>query len=233
MSSTVASRSASSSAQAGAVRASAFDLRVGGSLLFVAGSVILLGIITAEALYTGPYSTGVNQISDLGGTEPPGSIILQPAATIFDVSMVAVGLLVLMASTLVHRVFRRRSVTIPLALLGAGALGVGLFPGNTGSPHALCAMTTFLSGGAAAITGGRLASGPFRYLSIALGAIALLTLASYIALGDASPMAGLGIGGLERWIVYPIVLWVTGFGAYLAGLADGERSWPGVAGRSS
>jgi hypothetical protein len=27
----------------------------------------------------------------------------------------------------------------------------------------------------------------------------------------------LGIGGLERWIAYPILLWVTGFGGYLIG----------------
>jgi hypothetical membrane protein len=199
---------------------------MGGALLFVAGAVILLGIITAESLYPGTYSTGASQISDLGGSEPPNSVILQPSATIFDVSMMVVGLLVLAASVLVQRAFGRRSVTIPLAALGAGALGVGVFPGNTGSIHAVFAMITFIAGGVAAIGGGRVARGPFRYLSTALGAIALLTLCSYVLLGEASPMATLGLGGLERWIVYPIVLWVTGFGAYLAGRADGEGSAP-------
>jgi hypothetical membrane protein len=220
MSATTASGAASSGARAALARSWARDLRLGGALLFLAGSVILLGIITAEALYTAPYSTGGNQISDLGGTEPPNSVVLQPAATVFDLSMAAVGLLVLASAVPVHRGLGRRSVTIPLAVLGAGALGVGLFPGNTGSPHAVFAMTTFISGGVAAITGGRWARGPFGALSVALGAVALLTLASYIALGAASPMARLGIGGLERWIVYPIVLWVIGFGAYLAGRAD-------------
>jgi hypothetical protein len=28
-------------------------------------------------------------------------------------------------------------------------------------------------------------------------------------------MAQLGEGGLERWIVYPIVLWLVAFGSYL------------------
>ncbi len=27
----------------------------------------------------------------------------------------------------------------------------------------------------------------------------------------------LGLGGLERWIAYPILLWITGFGGYLMG----------------
>ncbi len=198
------------------------DLRLGGGLLLVAGATILMGIITAEALYPGTFSTGANEISDLGGTRPPDSVILQPSATIFDVSMMAIGLLVMAGSWFVHRAFGWRSVTIPLTVLGVGALGVGLFPGNTGDPHAIFAMITFVSGGIAALTAARVASGPFRYLSYAFGAVSLGTLVSYMLLGDASPMAGLGIGGIERWIVYPIVLWVTAFGGYLSGRADGR-----------
>ena len=70
-------------------RAWASDLRLGGGLLFVAGATILMGIITAEALYPGTFSTGANEISDLGGTRPPNSVILQPSATIFNLSMTA------------------------------------------------------------------------------------------------------------------------------------------------
>jgi hypothetical membrane protein len=134
--------------------------------------------------------------------------------------MIAIGLMVIVAGVLVHRALGRRSVTIPLVILGIGARGVGLFPGPTGTPHALVAMTTFVSGGIAAITGSRVATGPFRYLSIGLGAVALLTLASYMVLGEGSPFAVFGLGGLERWIVYPVVIWVTAFGGWLAGRAE-------------
>jgi hypothetical membrane protein len=203
-------------------RTRAIDLRIGGTLLVLAGSTILMGIITAEALYPGAFSTGGNEISDLGGTRPPDSVVLQPSAAIFDLSMVAIGLLIMSASWFVQGALGRRSVTIPIAVLGFGALGVGLFPGNTGTPHALFAMTTFVAGGVAAVSAGRVATGPFRMLSVLLGATALVTLGLYVLLGDASPMARLGIGGVERWIVYPIVLWVVAFGGYLSGRAEGE-----------
>jgi hypothetical membrane protein len=203
-------------------RTRASDLRLGGGLLFVAGATILMGIITAEALYPGTFSTGTNEISDLGGTRPPNSVILQPSATIFDVSMMLIGVLVFAGSWFVQRAFGRRSVTIPLAVLGVAALGVGLFPGNTGTPHAIFAMVTFISGGIAAISTARLTRAPFRYLSFFLGAASLATLGMYMLLGDGSPMALLGIGGVERWIVYPVVLWITAFGGYLSGRADGR-----------
>ncbi len=137
--------------------------------------------------------------------------------------MVAVGILVIAAAWFVHGAFGRRSVTIPIAVLGIGALGVGLFPGNTGNPHAIFAMVTFIAGGIAAISAARVASGPFRWVSLVLGAVSLATLASYMVLGDGVPMAVMGIGGIERWIVYPVILWVVAFGGYLSGVAEGDR----------
>ena len=204
------------------------NMRLGGGLLVVAGATVLMGIITAEALYPGTFSTGANEISDLGGTRPPSSVILQPSATIFNLSMTLIGILVIAGSWFVQRAFGRRSVTIPIAVLGVAALGVGLFPGNTGTPHALFAMVTFISGGIAAISAARLTSAPFRYLSFFLGAASLATLGMYMLLGDGSPMALLGIGGVERWIVYPVVLWITAFGGYLSGRADGRSETAAV-----
>ncbi len=200
----------------------ATDLRLGGSLLIIAGVTILMGIITAEALYPSAYTTGGSEISDLGGTRPPNSLIFQPSAMIFDVSMAAIGILVMAGSWFVHRAFGRRSVTIPLTILGIGALGVGLFPGNTGAPHQMFAMVTFVAGGVAAISAARVTTAPFRFVSLLLGAVSLVTLTSTLVLGDGSPMTALGIGGIERWIVYPVILWVIAFGGYLSGRADGD-----------
>ena len=209
---------------AAAGRAWATDLRLGGSLLTIAGVTILMGIMTAEALYPNVYTTGGSEISDLGGTRPPNSLIFQPSATIFDVSMAAIGILLIAGSWFVHRAFGRRSVTIPLTVLGIGALGVGLYPGNTGAPHQIFAMITFMAGGVVAVSAARVTTAPFRLVSLLLGAVSLATLTSTLFLGDGAPMTALGIGGIERWIVYPVILWVIAFGGYLSGRADGDRT---------
>ena len=143
---------------------------------------------------------------------------------IFDLSMAAIGILVMAGSWFVHRAFGRRSVTVPMTVLGIGALGVGIFPGNTGTPHAIFAMVTFVAGGVAAVSAARVTTAPFRLISYLLGTVSLLTLTSYILLGDSSPMAAIGIGGIERWIVYPVILWVIAFGGYLSGRADGATT---------
>jgi hypothetical membrane protein len=189
---------------------------IAGALLFIVGVLAFLGIITAEALYPG-YSTSQNQISDLGATQPPNSIIMQPSATIFDTTMIISGLLIIAAAYCIHLAFRSRAVTVSLALFGIGVLGVGIFPGNYGDLHAIFALLTFVAGGLSAIVAYKVETSPFRYFSAVLGAISLLNLFLYFVLGESSPFVAFGLGGLERWIVYPILLWVTGFGGYLMG----------------
>jgi hypothetical membrane protein len=191
-------------------------VRTAGALLFVAGAVLLMGIITAEALYPAPYTTGGNEISDLGGTRPPEGLVLQPSATIFNLTMIAAGLLVLGAAACLQAGLGRRSTSIVVAVLGIGALGVGVFPGNVAGFHALFALLTFVSGGLAAIVTAAVTRPPFRYLSVLLGAVSLASLVSYVLLGDGAPLAALGTGGVERWVAYPIVIWVTGFGGFLS-----------------
>jgi hypothetical membrane protein len=190
--------------------------KIAGLLLFIAGVVIFLGIPTAETLYPG-YSTAQNMISDLGATEPPNSIIIQPSATIFNISMMICGLCIIISAYFIHRTLYSGTLTLPLALFGTGALGVGIFPGNYGAVHGISALLTFIFGSVAAIMSYKIVTSPFRYFSVVLGSIALLDLLLYYILGASSPFAIFGIGGLERWIAYPIVLWVTGFGGYLMG----------------
>ena len=162
-------------------------------------------------------------ISDLGGTRPPEGLVFQPSATIFNVTMMLTGLLVAIAALVVHRAYGHWSVSTPIAALGLGALAVGIFPGPTGNPHAIAAMVAFFSGGFAAVLSARVVRPPFRYPLLILGVITLTALASYFTLGDANPMWELGVGGAERWVAYPEILWLMGFGGYLAGRVDGAR----------
>ncbi len=191
--------------------------RIAGALLFLAGAAAFMGIITAESLYPSGYTTGGSMISDLGGTEPPNSVVVQPSAAIFDTTMMVTGILIIVGTVSVYAAYRRKSLAIPLVLFGVGALGVGVFPGHTGGVHQLFAQLTFMSGGIAAILSYRSITAPLRYISAGLGAIALVNLSAYIVLQDGWFVAGLGLGGLERWIAYPVVLWVIGIGGYLLG----------------
>ena len=191
-------------------------LVIAGALLFTAGTWAVLGVITAEALYPG-YSTSGNAISDLGASAPPDSIIVQPPAIIFDSTMIAVGLLVVVAAFFVHRHYADLKISVPIGLLGIGVLGVGFFPGNYGTIHALFALIAFVAGGISAIATYWAVKGPFGYISVLLGTVSLLVLASYFAMGASGPFAVLGFGGLERWIAYPLLIWMLGFGGYLMG----------------
>lgn len=190
----------------------------GGILLTLAGATILMGIITAEALYPAAYRTDQNTISDLGGTRPPDSVVVQPSAAIFDTTMVVTGLAIIAAAYLLYRALGRRALAISTGLLGLGVLGVGIFPGNTG-PHPLFAMLTFIAGGIAAIASAPAVSSPLRYVFAGFGAVALAALAAGLFLLDWSPIADLGEGGLERWVAYPVVLWLVGFGSQVAVVA--------------
>jgi hypothetical membrane protein len=207
--------------------------KAAGALLFLAGAVILMGIITAEVLYPADYSTAGNTVSDLGGTRPSeGGVVLQPSATVFDATMVVSGVMIVAAAYGLHRAFGRRAVTIPTGLLGLGVLGVGIFPGNTGL-HPIFALLAFVSGGVAAILSYKVSVSPLRYVVVVLGAIALLMLVLGILgapqpdgmglLGNEGPIVALGPGGLERWVAYPVVLWLTAFGGYLMGPMRSQR----------
>jgi hypothetical membrane protein len=187
-----------------------------GVLLAVAGSAILLGIITAEALYPARYTTFDNEISDLGATKPPDSVILQPSATIFDVTMVVTGLAIAVAAVLLLRTGVARRLAIPTLLAGVGVLGVGVFPGNVGSIHPWFALLAFVAGGVAALTTAFVTPAPLRWVAGTLGAVSLVTLIYTIVAGlDAPIVSDLGDGGTERWVAYPVVLWLVLLGGAL------------------
>lgn len=209
-------------------RSWATDRHLAGLAFFSAGVVIFMGIITAEALYPVAYSTFGNEISDLGGTRPPAGLVFQPSATIFNTAMILTGLFVAFGSFAVHRAFGHWTVTLPIAVLGAGVLLVGIFPGNTGTPHAVSAMVAFFAGGFAAVLSSRVTRAPLRYALGLLGVVNLTLLASYFTLGDANPLWALGVGGAERWVAYPEILWLLGFGGYLAGSSEAEAIEPGT-----
>lgn len=200
--------------------------KLSGTLLLVSGAAILMCIVTAEALYPAAYSTNRNTVSDLAAMRPQ-NLIRQPSADIFNWTMIGVGVLVIMAAYFLYRALQRWAVPVCTALLGLGMVGVGIFPGNHLTPHTLFANLAFAGGGIAAILSWKVLSSPLRYLCLGLGTAALVSMicASDLLINWA-PVARLGEGGIERWIVYPVVLWMVSFGAYLASRHDAPTGPP-------
>lgn len=199
--------------------------RISGTLLVCAGAAILMGIITAEALFPGTYATSHNQISDLGSTWNPGGRVYEPSATIFNTTMLVTGVMITAAAAFLYRASRRRAVTIALSILGLGILLVGIFHGHmvngefsNKGVHPIVALVAFISGPIAALLSARVTRGPFRYVAVTLGLIGLLALVLSGPLGDTH----LGKGGIERWIAYPTILWLVAFGGYILAVGPEE-----------
>lgn len=190
------------------------NLKLSGILFFFAGSLALMGIITAETFYPSGYSTFKNEISDLGATRQPNSVSYEPSSSIFSGVMFFSGLMILTATFNVHKYFKKWSFTIPVILFGLGLVGVGVFPGNIRPYHGMSSMLAFLSGGVTAIMTSKITIAPFKYIGILLGSIALTTWCIAVFLPSLL-VPIIGIGGTERWVAYPLMLCLTGFGGYL------------------
>jgi hypothetical membrane protein len=189
-------------------------------LLMLAGMIFLMAVITAEALFPAAYTTSHNTLSDLGSTWQPGNVVREPSATIFNATMVVTGLMIVGGGASFWRTHNSPPLAIALLLFGVGMFGVGLFPGteinghfSTTGIHPPLSILTFSSGAACAILAYRVTRSPFRYLSGMLGLVALLSLVASGPLGDTK----LGLGGVERWVAYPILLWLVAFGGYVLG----------------
>jgi hypothetical membrane protein len=189
------------------------ELTISGLLLFLAGFLIFMGIITGEVFHKKYFNTRDNYISELAAALPPDTIIPQPSGVIFNTTMIVTGIMIIIGSGLLYISFKRLLVCIPLFLFGFGITGVGICPGYIIPWHGIFALIIFLSGGIVAITSCKIVNSPLRYVFICLGITALLFLFFQKVF-----IPVLGVGGAERWLFYPEVFWLTGFGAYLLGM---------------
>jgi len=176
--------------------------QVTGGFLILAGSgLFLLGMIIAEARYPG-YSVSQNMISDLG---------VGPTALIFNSVTILYGLATIASVFLIRRSLRSIVFVMLLGLSGIGVLGVGLFPEDVGHLHDVSAATAFVFGSLAAVYSSRIFLSPFRYLSGYLGAFSITAVLLFVI----GSYHGLGPGGMERMVAYPIIIWSVGLGGAL------------------
>ncbi len=195
-----------------------------GFLIFLGAAQSILALLVAEALFPG-YSVANNAISDLGAhCTAQGTMcqVYQPSATIFNASMVVLGMTTIVGAFVARRILR----PVPAVLIGlasVGTIGVGLFPETSGGLHAAFSYVTFGFGALAALSFVAFGRGPFRALALALGAMAVAASALLIS-GHPRPdgtWLGLGYGAMERLIAYPLLIWLLGLGASLLCTPDG------------
>jgi hypothetical membrane protein len=191
--------------------------KVAGIIFFIAATQFVLGIIISEALYPG-YSVSANYISDLG---------IGPSALVFNSSAFLLGLLLLVGTYFLRQVSVFKTVNVLLFLMAVGAMGVGVFTKNYRTAHGAVATMAFFFGGLSAISSFRVLKKPLSLMSIVLGAVTLGALALFscgmITSGsltgdiayDSSFYLGLGPGGMEHLIIYPLGMWLAGFSWHL------------------
>ena len=187
--------------------------RLAGTLLLVGLAQFILLLQVSEDLYPN-YSTSQNYISDLGATckFPPGTCtIVQPSAIIFNSSLIALGILIVISAYFLQKAFGQKVFSILVLLAGFGATGVGLFPETTGIIHIAFAFVTFIFMGLAAIMSYRISQSPLNYVSIILGTLSLVDLILFVTGNN----LGLGVGGMERMIMYPVLVWGLAFAGFL------------------
>jgi len=197
-----------------------------GSFEFIVGMIVTQLLWNSSAPY-GQYSLLHNYISDLGavscGAWPSGSshFICSPGHDIFNASIVLMGILLILAVLLLRTGFpNRRSSTIGLGMLAfaaIGAIGVGLSPEDVNrTVHTISALIAFLFGNLALLALGfamlrdtRWAG--YRAFTFLSGLVGLVALFLFIP-GIYGP---LGVGGMERLIVAPLLLWAIVAGIHL------------------
>jgi hypothetical membrane protein len=192
--------------------------KVAGALIFVAVTQFVLSVIISEALYSG-YSISANYLSDLG---------VGSSSIIFNSSVFLMGLLLIIGAYFLHRAFNFTMLTLMFVLTAIGSIGVGIFTLDAGMIHRVASLFFFLFSGLSAIFavvcsyvhGFKLMKMPFSVIAVILG----LTELGGFVLFVGGIYFGLGVGGMQRMVLYPVLMWLAGFGGYLMAHPDRPKT---------
>ncbi len=186
-----------------------------GAFMFVGAVQFMFGMLLSEFFYPG-YSVSVNYISDLGAMCRDTCTVYQPSAFIFNTSATFLGIFIILSAFCLWREFRSYLISIFIGLSGLGSFGIGLFPETAGNLHDIVSLIALLFGGLSAIAVWKTVRNPFSYFSAFLGIVSFAALVSF----GSNNYLGLGLGGMERIIAYPVLFWAIGFGGYLMASQD-------------
>jgi hypothetical membrane protein len=187
--------------------------RIAGLLIFVGIVLFVFAVVISEAIYSG-YNVGQQPMSDLGDWSKAGN-----SAAIFDVSVILLGMFIIAGAYFIQRGFKNRLFASLLVISGVGGVGAGVVAENISlTVHSIFALVFFVIGAASAIMSYKFEKSPLSYVSVILGAVTLSAMVLFIlGRGSSDFYLGLGLGGMERLVIYPLMVWLLGFGAHLIG----------------
>lgn len=201
----------------------------GAALWVIASLQFVLAMVVVQLMWAHApsYSLRNDVISDLGNTAcgpwptSTSTVVCSPWHDVFNGSTIALGILLILGVLLVPTAFPPRTSRSAglglLALAGVGSIGVGVFPENVNlNVHLAVAALAFVAGNLGLIV---LAFGMFRdtrwdgYRAYTLfsGLVGLIAFLLYVS----KVYLALGVGGMERLIVAPLLLWTIVAGIHL------------------
>jgi hypothetical membrane protein len=192
-------------------RGAALGARTVAGLLFLILGAAFLTVTMLAASIAPDYDFGGGAISDLG--------VIEETAVLFNVLLLATGVLNAAGGYLLYTWHRRIWLLVVYLVGAAGAVGAGLLPLDTGGPHSLFALVGFLFFNVEALGTAFVVRGPMKGISLIAGALGLIFVVIMV-IGDGGNPAifgPIGHGGAERMIVYPVMLWLLALGGYVIG----------------
>jgi len=194
------------------------NLKRAGTALFVGLGQFAFCLALAEIYYPG-YDVSVQTISDLGATCKNGVCeFVKPSSDIFNASIVLLGIALLVSARYLWRGSGSKALSLFELLAGVGTVGVGVFNESYGAAHSVFSALTFFSIGIEALLVYKVARPPFPYFSAVAGVVSLAAIVLY----GTGTYLGLGQGGMERMIVYPVIIGGLAFAGYLMAVGDGH-----------
>lgn len=196
-------------------------------ILFTFGGIFFLLLNTASEFLYPNFSTVNNAMSDLAAVGTRTTVTEETAVFGLAISWIV-------GAYYQFRRTGRRGLMIVNILPGAGFLLAGLSPENVNlTIHSAGALLAFPFGAVAMFLSYRQIRSDFRYFPVALGTLSVVAIfvvffgqrivgpcgtcvgktPGYV---QSLTQVGLGLGGWESMIVYPLLIWLIGFGSYLS-----------------
>lgn len=221
--------------------------RFGAAMWIVAVVQFVVIQVVVQSAWTTPYSWAHNAISDLGGVRcgmsgpdnPPERYLCSPWHGAMNAAIVAMGIGLVGGVLLTGFAWRRRrslrAARVFFIAAGAGFVLAGFNPWDVDLDMHVLGAFLIMAGGNIGLLLAGLGSrdGVFSRLHVGTLCAGVVALAA-TTFGFSHHYLGLGIGGMERVAIFPLVLWMAAAGISLLAQAPARAVGGGsVGGRAA